>query len=104
MTGTLRIALALALPLFAACKTGLPSYEGEHWKIDSVPDRMVKHFTGYRADRDGDYIDYQYQKKKHVSGTLRRHFANNSPDSPFEPDDPSQTKRRPPHSIWPDPP
>lgn len=101
-TGTLRAALLL-LPLFAACKTGLPSHEASHWAADSVPDRMFKHFTGYRADLDGTFIDYQYEKKKDISRTLRRHFANNSPDSPFEPEDPSQTKRRPPHSIAPDP-
>lgn len=102
-TGTLRVAFLLAVPLFAACKSGLPSSGGKHWKIESVPQRMVQHFTGYRADRDGEFIDYQYQKKKHVNLTLRRHFANNSPESPFEPYDASQTKRRPPHSIWPDP-
>jgi hypothetical protein len=107
-TGTVRIALLLAapllaVPLFAACKSGLPASQGEHWKLDSVPSRMAKHFTGFRADRDGRFIDYQYEKKKSLSKTMRRHFANNSPDSPFEPDDPSQTKRRPPHSIWPDP-
>ena len=103
-TGTTRrLALALALPLFVACKSGATTEQNDHWLLDSVPERMVKHFTGFRADRDGDYIDYQYQKKKQISGTLRRHFANNSSDNPFEPYDASQTERRPPHSIWPDP-
>jgi hypothetical protein len=103
MSGTLRTALLLALPLFAGCKTGLPSSQSDHWVIDSVPSRMSKHFTGYRKDRDGTFIDYQYQKKKHINRTLRRHFANNSANSPIEPNDPSQTSRRPPHSIAPDP-
>ncbi|MSR62362.1 MAG: hypothetical protein EXS08_07955 [Planctomycetes bacterium] len=102
-TGTLRTALLLALPVFVACKSGGPSNEGEHWMVDSVPQRMAKHFTGYRADVDGRYIDFQYQKKKDISSTLRRHFLNNSPDSPFEADDPSATSRRPPHSPAPDP-
>jgi len=64
---------------------------------------MTKHFTGYRADKDGRFIDYQYAKKKDISRTLRRHFANNSAGSPVDPYDPSQTSRRPPHSIAPDP-
>jgi len=101
-TGSLRAAL-LALPLLAACKTGLPSSQGEHWEVDSVPMRMVKHFTGYRPDLDGAFIDYQYTKKKSIDNTLRRHFLNNSSDSPFEPEDPSQTSRRHAHSIAPDP-
>ncbi len=99
----LRTALLLALPLFAACKTGLPSSQSSHWFVDSVPQRMVKQFTGYRSERDGKYIDYQYGKKKHINRTLRRHFANNSANSPFSPEDASQTGRRPPHSLAPDP-
>jgi hypothetical protein len=95
--------LLLALPLFAACKTGLPSSQGEHWVVDSVPMRMVKRFTGYRPDLDGNYIDFQYGKKKSINRTLRRHFLNNSADNPFEASDPSQTSRRHAHSIAPDP-
>jgi len=102
LPGPLRTALLIALPLFAACKTG-SSYNGEHWAVDSVPQRVVKHFTGYRSDLDGRYVDFQYGKKEHINSTLRRHFLNNSPDNPFEPNDPSQTKRRPAHSPAPDP-
>jgi hypothetical protein len=99
-----RTALLLALPLLAVgCKTSGPSYQAEHWSIESVPARMVKQFTGYRADRDGNYIDYQYGKKKAINATFRRHFLGNSPGSPNDADDLSQTKRRPPHSISPDP-
>jgi hypothetical protein len=99
-----RTALLLALPLLAAgCKSGGSSHQAEHWSIDSVPSRMVKHFTGYRSDTDGTYIDYQYGKKKAIAATFRRHFLNNSPDSPIAPEDPSQTNRRHPHSVAPDP-
>jgi hypothetical protein len=97
------LSLLLALPLFTACKTGLPSQEGEHWTVDSVPARMFKHFTGYREDLNGDFRSFQYQKKCHVNSTLRRHFVGNSPDNPLEAYDASQTKRRPPHSPAPDP-
>jgi hypothetical protein len=108
MTGTLRTAvlrtaLVASLPLLAACKTGLTSYQGTHWKGDSVPERITKHFTGYRADLHGRYVDYQYTKKRSINLTLCRHFALNSPDNPFEPSDPSQTAARPPHSLAPDP-
>jgi hypothetical protein len=105
-TGKLRSALLLALPLFAgtaACKTGLVSEQGDHWTVDSVPRRMVKQFTGYRSDFHGEFVDYQYQKKKHISRTLRRHIANNSPENPFEAYDESLTSRRHPHSLSPDP-
>jgi hypothetical protein len=101
--GLVALALLAALPLCIACKSGLPSQQGAHWYIDSVPARMVKHFTGYRADRDGRFIEYQFEKKKSVNRTLRRHFAGNSANSPISPEDPSQTKRRPPHSLAPDP-
>lgn len=105
--GTLRkaprlLALVAALPL-CACKTGLPFTAGEHWTVDSVPDRMMKQFTGYRADRDGNYRDYQFGKKRHLDLTFRRHFFSNSPDDPFEADDPSTTRPRPTHSFLPDP-
>jgi len=102
----LRNALLLAVPLLAsACNSGgvHPSVSASHWTIDSVPSRMVKHVTGYRSDMDGRYIEYQYQKKKDINLTLRRHFANNDPDNPFLADDPSRTSRRPPHSLAPDP-
>ena len=102
-TGKLRSALLLALPLFAACKTGLVSEQGDHWTIDSVPRRMVQHFTGYRSSVHGEFIDFQYAKKKHINRTLRRHFANNSPENPFEAYDESMLARRHPHSLAPDP-
>jgi len=103
--GTLRFALLAAPLLVAACRTSQPAPAGlsNHWSVDSVPERIAQHFTGYRRDRNGEYIDYQYEKKKHISLTLRRHFMNNDPDSPFEPEDPSRTGRRPDHSVLPDP-
>ena len=104
LTGTKRVALLLlALPLFAACKTGASSVEGEHWVVESLPARIVKRMTGYRPDLDGEFIDFQYRKKKSINLTLRRHFLMNSPDDPFEAGDPSQTARRKAHSIAPDP-
>ena len=105
--GTLRSSLLLALlacaPLVTGCQTGQPIASGQHWTTESIPDRMMKHFTGYRTDKDGTFRDFQYRKKKDINVTLRRHFANNSADNPFEANDISQTKRRPPHSPAPDP-
>jgi len=108
MNGTLRpsprlLALLAALPLLGACQTGQPLESGQHWTCESVPSRMMKHFTGYRADKNGAFIDFQYRKKKDINVTLRRHFANNSATNPFEANDASQTRRRPPHSLAPDP-
>lgn len=103
-----RLALLALLPLAAtpflgACQTGQPIESGHHWTVESLPDRMMKHFTGYRAEKDGSFRDFQYRKKKDINVTLRRHFANSSADNPFEANDASQTKRRPPHSLAPDP-
>ena len=102
--GFVLLAALLAAP---ACKSGLPTprshWSPNHWTVDSVGSRMAKHFTGYRKDLHGSFVDYQYRKKKSINQTLRRHFLNNNADSPFVPDDPSQTAPRPPHSIWPDP-
>jgi hypothetical protein len=103
-----RVTLLLATALLAgSCRSGLPAssshWNTDHWTIDSVPERMMQHFTGYRRDRDGEYVDFQYRKKKDINITLRRHFLGNSPEDPFEPYDPSLTQRRPPHSIAPDP-
>ena len=104
-----RLASALLAVLVAApaCKSGPPTprshWSPNHWTVDSVGSRMAKHFTGYRKDLHGSYIDYQFRKKKSINTTMRRHFLNNNPDNPFVGDDPSQTAPRPPHSIWPDP-
>ncbi len=99
--------LSAAALLSAGCKSGPPTprthWSANHWTIDSVPMRMVKHFTGYDHERERSYIDYQWQKKKDINLTLRRHFLNNNPDSPFQADDPSRVAPRPPHSLFPDP-
>jgi hypothetical protein len=102
---TPRLALLLAVPLFLlGCRSGHHgSYFGEHWGVGSVGQRISKHFTGYRPDVDESYIDYQYGKKKDINLTLRRHFANNNPDNPFQAEDPSRVQQRPPHSLLPDP-
>jgi hypothetical protein len=100
-TRTLLASLLLSTLLLAGCKTGLPATQGKHWTVDSLPERMVKRFTGYRPDLHGNFRDFQYRKKKHVNLTLRRHFLNNSPDNPFEANDPALTQPRPPHSIAP---
>ena len=63
----------------------------------------VHHRRAEFADKDGEFIDYQYQKKMAISRTLRRHFLNHSADSPFEAEDKTETSRRPPHSPAPDP-
>jgi hypothetical protein len=85
-----------------ACAT-TPSVPESHWNIDSVPQSVVKHMTGYRGELDGNYRDFQWRKKKDINLTLRRHFLNNNPENPFEPPDPSRTELRAPYSVLPDP-
>ena len=98
LTGAL---LGGALLVSTSCKTGTVTPQS-HWNVESVLPRAVKHFTGYRAELDGSYRDFQWRKKKDINLTLRRHFLNNNPYNPAQPYDPSVIEVRPPHSLVPD--
>ena len=97
---------ALCLPVLlcaaAACRTMAGTPES-HWNIDSVPNRMATHFTGYRGPIDGNYRDFQWRKKKSIDRTLRRHFLSNNPENPLQVAEPSRNEVRPPFGILPDP-
>ncbi len=97
----LRLALLPVCLAAVACRSG--HLTDNHWNADGVPERVVKHFTGYRQDVSGSYVQHQWRKKMDIDLTLRRHFLNNNPDNPYQPDDPSQVRERPPHSLFPDP-
>jgi hypothetical protein len=102
-TRTPRLVPVLAASQLAACSaTGPTTSDNALWKPESLKYRVSKHFFGYRPDVNGRYIDYQYEKKQNINLTLRRHFLNNNPDDPGQPDDLSLTQRRPPNSILPD--
>ncbi|HED66990.1 MAG TPA: hypothetical protein ENJ09_15720 [Planctomycetes bacterium] len=105
MTKSLRFTLGAGL-LLAGLLSGCRSGAGDpssHWNIDSVDNRIVKHFTGYRGPMDGSYLEYQDQKKRDIGKTLRRHFLNDNPDNPFEVDDPDRYEARSPYGPLPDP-
>ena len=73
-----------------------------HWNIDSLDQRIIKQFTGYKGAVDGKY--WTEYRRKQVSArrlTLRRHFLNNNPYNPFEPEDPNITR---PDKDFDDPP
>ncbi len=100
-----RKALAASLVLgglLSGCRTtaGDPS---SHWNVDSVDNRIVKHFTGYRGAVDGSYLEFQLQKKNDLNKTLRRHFLNNNPDNPFQTPDPSANAPRRNYGPLPNP-
>ncbi len=95
-------ALVLAALAAAGCRSA-PGDPNSHWNVDAVPQRVTKHFTGYRGPLDGSYVDYQMRKKMEIDLTLRRHFLNHNPLNPFQVEDPSVTQRRPPFGILPDP-
>jgi len=97
-------ALFLGLGLFAlpGCRATTRGNDS-HWTVSSLGPRMGYHLLGYRADRDGTYREHQYEEKKSIDLTLRRHFLNDDPYNPFEPDDPAFFAPRPPHSILPNP-
>lgn len=96
------VGLALLLAT-SGCKSGaVTPTTPDHWNVDGVPTRIFRHLTGYRADLHGSFPDYQYEKKKDINLTLRRHFLNNNPHNPLQPDDPSFYRGRRAHSPLPD--
>lgn len=94
----------LALPLVAltaACTTQ-GAHGDDHWSQRSVSNSMGRAFLGYDESRDGNYLDFQYKKKKEFSTTLRRHFFHHNPENPFQTYDATYFRPRYPNSILPD--
>lgn len=92
--------------LLVLCASGCqsPGYTvNEHWKERSVPPRITRFFTGYDASKDGQYLDFQWVRKKQINLTLRRHFLNSNPDNPNQPPEPSRFEPRPPNTPFPNP-
>ena len=105
MKTSLRLALGAGLvlsSLLTGCKSGAGT-PSSHWNIDSVDDRIVKHFTGYRGGVDGTYLEFQRRKKDALNLTIRRHFLNNNPDNPFQPEDASRFEHEAPYGPLPNP-
>lgn len=101
-TATARLAAAAAGLALAACSTTPETYDN-HWNVGSLGPRLTYHGLGYNPVLADTYRDHQWQDKQDINLTLRRHFLNNNPDSPFQADDPSRVAPRPPHSLFPDP-
>ncbi len=72
--------IALALPLFASCKS---TGGGQHWKVDSLAPRMVHHVMGYDVDRGESYTSFSKRNRQHINLTIRRHLLNENPNNPF---------------------
>lgn len=101
--------LQFGLPLGAALLVGLTSCQSQsahardHWTGYSVGPSLSRAFLSYDAESDGNYLDFQWRKKKNMEMTMRRHIFNNNPDNPFEPVDPTIYDPRPVHSPLPAP-
>lgn len=93
--------LGFALLAAVGCQSGSVSGTN-HWNIDSVGPRVLRHLTGYREDLDGDFPTFQYTKKKEINLTLRRHFLNDNPKNPLEGEDPQLYEQRRNQSLVPD--
>lgn len=94
--------LALAgLLMTAGCNS--PSQINNHWSARSIGPRAMRTFTGYEADKDGPYIDYQWEQKSRIYKTARRHFLNWNEDNPFQSENPNWNADRPVNSILPRP-
>lgn len=93
-----------ALPLVAltaACTTQ-GTHGDDHWSQRSISNSMTRTFLGYDQSRDGDYIDFQHQKKKEFNTTFRRYFFHHNPENPFQVYDSTYYRPRYPHSVVPD--
>ena len=98
---SLFLALA-ATGVFASCASAPGPYDN-HWNIGGLGPRLAYHGLSYQPHLSDSYRDHQWQQKQDINLTLRRHFLNNNPENPFQPEDPSLSEPRPPHSIVPDP-
>ncbi|MCZ6598360.1 MAG: hypothetical protein O7B99_12030 [Planctomycetota bacterium] len=93
---------AVAGILLAGC-SGTPAQYDNHWNMSGLGERMAYHGLGYRQDLDGTYREHQWNQKKDMNLTFRRHFLNNNPYNPAQPPDPTLADPRAPHSILPNP-
>jgi len=92
LSGTALLALAASI---SGCVNTDPGVKNSHWNIDSVDNRVVKQFTGYKGPVEGTFWgDHLTKYRKARRLTLRRHFLNNNPHNPFEPEDPSISRPR----------
>jgi len=94
--------LVASVVLSTGCTTA-PNDTRSSWNIDSVDDRIVKAFTGYRGPIDGSYVDYQAEQKRDISQTLTRHFLNHNGENPLQAYSPRAVEEHRPHSILPNP-
>ncbi|MEM7308625.1 MAG: hypothetical protein AAF682_18220 [Planctomycetota bacterium] len=98
---SLSLVLAAAGLALSSCASTPGPYDN-HWNIGGLGPRLAYHGLSYRPDHADSYRDHQWQQKQDINMTLRRHFLNSNPDNPFQPDDPSLSNPRAPHSIVPD--
>ena len=107
MTSPLVKSLSLAAATAAACALGAcnssPGQYDNHWNVGSLGSRLAYHGLSYNPVLADSYREHQWREKQDINMTLRRHFLNNNPHNPFQPDDPSLDDPRPPHSILPNP-
>ncbi len=118
LSSRLGLLLTACLPAFlvACSSTGksTPSWEDwadrtpksvkrNHWNLGSVAPRVIYTLTGYRSEDSKTYRDFQYEEKREINNTLRRHLLNRNAASPLQAEDRDYGQERPPHSIWPRP-
>ena len=95
--------LAASAGLLTVACASTPGQHDNHWNIGGLGPRLAYHGLGYQPYMADSYRDHQWQQKQDINLTLRRHFLNNNPENPFQPEDKSLSDPRGPHSILPDP-
>ena len=93
----------LGLCLAAGCNANPDTNSHDHWNMRGLSPRFQRAVLGYDAEKDGRYIDYQYENKKSIYLTMKRHMLNQNPENPFQMEDTEFYKPRAPHSILPRP-
>ena len=93
----------VALPFVAGCNSTPDTNTHDHWNLQGVGPSVTRAALGFDPERDGKYIDYQYENKRSIYLTVQRHFLNHNPANPFEYEDENFYAPRPTHSIVPRP-
>ncbi len=106
MSPTRLAALFLGVSLSALVGTGCQSAPGQahnHWNASSASSRAAYNLLGYREGATSSYREHQWEEKRDIDLTLRRHFLNSNPFNPFQAEDASVVAPRDPHSLFPNP-
>jgi hypothetical protein len=96
-------AAVLAAGALSGCNANPDTNVHDHWNFRGIAPSFQRAALGYDAEKNGRYVDYQYENKKSIYLTLKRHGLNQNPENPFQEEDEAFYAPRPVSSILPRP-